>query len=171
VVATTARGLRTSAVLTLLLALVSAGLVLVGAKPAEAAVGNMLPPFAIGTTWNICQGYNYGTHTATDNSLYGIDLTGSGCNSDAAGRHVLAPISGTLAYAYQAAYGNVCVNIAGNRSYTLTHINLANGFTGSSGSAVTAGQWVGTVAAAGTDGNNGLAHLHFEIWAAPIRQL
>jgi murein DD-endopeptidase MepM/ murein hydrolase activator NlpD len=143
-----------------------AGLATVGASPASAATGNILPPFDIGTTWNICQGYD-GSVSHTGTSLDGLDFTGTGCNSDAAGRHIIAPISGTLAYAYQASYGNVCVNIAGNRSYTLTHIDLTNGFTGGSGSSVTAGQWVGTVGAAGTDGNNGLAHLHFQIWAAP----
>lgn len=128
----------------------------------------MFPPFDLGTTWNICQGYN-GPATHTGAYLYALDLTGSGCDNSAAGRHVNAPISGTLAYSYasDASHGNLCVNIAGNRSYTLTHVELANGFSGNSGSTVTAGQWIGTVAAAGNRGNNNLAHLHFQIWNAP----
>jgi hypothetical protein len=159
------RGLATI----VMLVLVSAGLVAGGASPASAATGNIPPPLDIGTSSYVCQGYNYGTHMG--DSLYGLDLTlPGGCSTGSnvsAGTHVLAPISGTLAYPYEAPHGNVCVNIAGGRSYTLTHIDLANGFSGSSGSSVTAGQWVGTVGAAGTDGNNGLAHLHFQIWAAP----
>ena len=131
------------------------------AAPANAADGNIRPPFNYGETWNICQGYG-GSVTHTGTSLYGIDLTGAGCDSSAAGRQVIAPIRGTLAYAYQASYGNLCINITGtSRSYTLTHINST--VTGS----VTAGQEVGTVAAAGQRNNNGMAHIHFQIWDSP----
>ena len=130
------------------------------AAPANAADGNIRPPFNYGETWNICQGYG-GSVSHTGSSHYGIDLTGAGCDNSAAGRQVIAPISGTLAYAYDAPYGNLCVNIAGNRSYTLTHINST--ITGS----VTAGQPVGTIAAAGQRNNNGMAHLHFQMWASP----
>jgi len=143
--------------------LITMGLVLAGivgvAAPASAATGNILPPFDIGTTWTICRGYDYASHTGT--SEYGIDLTGSGCDNSAAGRTVRAPIDGTVYY-YQASYGNLCVNIAGGRSYTLTHISSS--ITGGS---VTAGQAVGTVGAAGSYNNNGVAHIHFQIWAAP----
>jgi len=139
----------------------SAGLAVVRANPATAASGSILPPFDIGTTWNICQGYDSQvTHLAGSTSEYGLDLTGSGCNSDAAGRNVRAPMDGTVSY-WQASTGTLCVNIAGSRSYALTHIDA----TVTSGS-VTAGQLVGTIAAAGTRANNNLAHLHFQIWGA-----
>src|SRR5262249_49065903 len=118
--------------------------------------------FDIGQTWTICRGYNYASHTGT--SAYGLDLTSAGCDNSATGRNVRAPIAGTVSY-YQAAHGNLCVNIAGGGSYTLTHINPSV----TSGS-VAAGQMVGTVAAAAPVGtapnNNNLAHLHFQIWAA-----
>ncbi|WP_214110754.1 VCBS repeat domain-containing M23 family metallopeptidase [Acrocarpospora catenulata] len=128
-------------------------------SPAKAATGDILPPFDLGQTWNICQGYN-GPVSHTGTSEYGLDLTGAGCNNSAAGRNVRAPIGGTVSY-YQASYGNLCVNIAGGRSYTLTHIDSSI----TSGS-VTAGQLVGTVAAAGNRGNNNLAHIHFQMWGA-----
>ena len=132
---------------------------LAAAPPASAADGNLLPPFNIGETWSVCQGYS-SAHTHTGTSRYGLDLTGNGCDSSASGRTVRVPRSGTIAY-WQAAYGNLCVNFSGG-SYTLTHINA----TQTSG-AVTAGASVGTVAPAGARGNNGVAHIHFQIWSAP----
>lgn len=129
------------------------------ATPAAAATGNILPPFNAGETWYICQGYD-GPISHTGTSEYGLDLTGGpNCDSSAAGRTVKAPIAGTVYY-YQASYGNLCVNIAGGRSYTLTHIDSSI----TSGT-VTAGQAVGDVAPAGTRGNNGVAHVHFQMWA------
>jgi len=157
VIATTARVAQRPALFALLLALVSAGLVMLGAKPASAATGNILPPFDIGQTCNICQGYN-GPVSHTGNSLYGLDLTGARCDNSAAGRNVRASVDGTVSY-YQGSTGTLCINIAGGRSYALTHIDSSI----TSGS-VTAGQVVGTVASAGNRGNSNLAHLHFQIW-------
>lgn len=131
----------------------------VTAPPAQAAPGNILPPFNVGEQWWICQGYNT-TLTHNGTSAYGLDLVGGpACDNSASGRTVRAPLGGTVVY-YQAAYGNLCVNVAGGRSYTLTHIN--SGITGGS---ITAGQAVGTVAAAGQRSNNGVAHIHFQMWS------
>ncbi len=153
-------GRRQSRLASLLVAFALGLLGVVGlAAPASAATGNILPPFDIGTTWTICRGYDYASHTGT--SEYGIDLTGSGCDNSAAGRTVRAPIDGTVAY-YQVSYGNLCVNTAGGRSYTLTHIS-----SGISSGTVVAGQAVGTVGAAGDYNNNGVAHIHFQIWGSP----
>jgi len=127
--------------------------------PVQAATGNILPPFDVGQTWNICQGYNNPNVTHTGTSSYGLDLTGAGCDNSASGRNVRASMSGTVAY-YQAAYGNLCINVDDGRSYTLTHINSSI----TSGT-VTAGQLVGTVAAPGQRGNNGVAHIHFQMWS------
>lgn len=142
--------------------IVTVGLVfagVVGLTPqAQAADGNILPPFDLEQSWNICQGYNNAAVTHTGTSLYGLDLTGAGCDNSASGRTVRAPMGGTVHY-YQASYGNLCVNVTGGRSYTLTHINSSV----TSGS-VTAGQSVGTVSAPGTRGNNGVAHIHFQMW-------
>lgn len=131
--------------------------------PANAsAVGDIRPPFTIGEQWYICQGYNNPAVTHGGTSTYGLDLTGSpNCGSGGSGRTVVAPMSGTVAY-YQANYGNLCVNIAGGRSYTLTHVNSSV-----TGGSVLAGQNVGSVAAAVTSGppNNGnVAHIHFQLW-------
>jgi len=131
------------------------------ATPAAAATGNILPPFTVGEAWSVCQGYDSGTHTGK--SEYGLDLvkntTGS-CNGSSAGATVRAPIAGTVAY-YQVEYGNLCVNITGGRSYTLTHITSSV----TSGS-VNAGQAVGTVGVAGSYNNNNVAHIHFQMWSA-----
>lgn len=141
------------------------------ATQASAATGNILPPFNIGETWYVYQGYgpNAPTHNNNDPSvasLYGLDLTYGNSTTASAGRTVRAPMSGTVYY-YQTSYGNLCVNTADGGSYTLTHINSSI----TSGS-VTAGQAVGTVAAAQPDGslpphNNGVAHIHFQTWSAP----
>lgn len=131
------------------------------AAPAQAADGNILPPFDIGQNWNICQGYSNPNVTHTGTSTYGIDLTGAGCDNSASGRNVRAPMDGTVAY-YQASYGNLCINVSGGRSLTLTHINSSVTI-----GTVSAGQLVGTVAAPGQRANNGVAHIHFQMWSSP----
>ncbi len=135
----------------------------VAATSASAAEGNILPPFDVGQSWTICRGYGYASHTGT--STYGLDLTGAGCDNSAAGRTVRAPVGGTVYY-YQPSYGNLCINKTGGGSYTLTHINSSV----TSGK-VTAGQVVGTVAAAQPNPNvaprnNNVAHIHFQMWAS-----
>ena len=137
------------------------GGVIATSTSAQAATGNIRPPFDIGQTWYICQGYNNPAVTHTGTSAYGLDLVGGpNCNSSAAGRNAVAPVGGTVAY-YQASYGNLCINKTGGGSYTLTHINSSI----TSGS-VSAGQIVGTVAGSGQRGNNGVAHIHFQMWAS-----
>ena len=125
--------------------------------PAAAADGNILPPFTVGEQWYIWQGYSSGTHTGT--SQYGVDLTISTSATATAGKVVRAPMGGTI-YDWDAPYGNLCVNTPDGRSYTMTHINAAR----TSGT-VSAGEALGAVAAAGQAGNNGVAHLHFEMWS------
>ncbi|MED7949718.1 peptidoglycan DD-metalloendopeptidase family protein [Streptomyces sp. BE303] len=146
------------------LSLVLGGVLGVGVHPARAAAGNILPPFDVGETWNICRGYGYASHTGT--STFGLDLTGAGCDNSATGRTVRAPMDGTVSY-FQAAYGNLCVNAAGGRSFTLTHINSSL----TPGTTVSAGQSVGSVSAAAPPGvppdNGGVAHIHFQLWGAP----
>lgn len=145
-------------ILITMLSLVGTG-VMVIATPAQADDGNILPPFDQGQQWWVCQGYN-GPVSHTGTSQYGLDLTGGpNCDNSASGRTVRAPMSGTVYY-YQAAYGNLCVNVAGGRSYTLTHINSSV-----TGGSVTAGQSVGTVGSPGTYGNAGVAHIHFQMWS------
>lgn len=134
-------------------------LVVLPSKVSASSLGNILPPFDTGQQWNICQGYNSNiTHNGT--SATGLDLTDSGCNSGAAGRNVRVPVNGYIYY-WQPAYGNLCINLSNGHSITLTHIDA----TVTSGN-ITAGQVVGTVAAAYTRNNNGTAHIHFQMWSA-----
>lgn len=133
------------------------------ATPVQAATGNILPPFDVGQTWCIYQGYdspwshnNNGAYP----SQYGLDLTGADCGeSSATGKTVRAPLGGTASYSSD--YGSMCINTSDGRSIALTHINssIPNG-------PVSAGQIVGTVAAAGLKNNNGVAHIHLQIWSS-----
>jgi hypothetical protein len=133
------------------------------ASPAQAATGNILPPFDIGQTWYVCQGYDNSAVTHTGTSRYGLDLTGGpNCDNSAAGRNVRSPMAGTVSY-YQGTYGNLCINTTGGRSVTLTHINSSL----TAGTSVGAGTYVGTVAAANSRENGGVAHIHFQMWASP----
>jgi hypothetical protein len=150
--------------------LLTAGLVFAGvlgvASPASAATGNILPPFTTGETWYVYQGYGPNAFSHNNNdpsvaSLYGLDLTYGNSTTASAGRTVRAPMSGTV-HSYGASYGSLCVDTADGGSYTLTHINGSV----TSGS-VTAGQAVGTVGAAWSYNNNGVAHIHLQTWSAP----
>ena len=127
--------------------------------PAAAATGNITAPFTLGEQWYVYQGYSSGTHTGT--SQYGLDLTVGASTTSTSGRTVRAPMAGTIYY-WDAPYGNLCVNTANGRSYTLTHINA-----GRTSGSVSAGEALGTVAPAGQRNNNGVAHLHFEFWSGP----
>lgn len=141
--------------------LVAAGLMAVQpAAPAQAATGNIAPPFTIGESWSICQGYQSGTHAGD----YSLDLTvGDGCQTTSStGRAARAVQSGTVSYV-QPAYGNVCVNTDSGRSYAVIHLNASVG----AGQRVTAGQQLGTVAAAYQRNNNGVAHIHLQMFNAP----
>lgn len=134
-------------------------------SPAAASVGpgNIRSPFEPGGAVYVFQGYDNAKVTHTGTSRFGLDLTSSTSTTSTSGRVVVAPQSGKVAY-WQAEYGNLCVNVANNRSYTLTHIK--SDIT-TPGATITSGQKVGTVAPANTTRNNGVAHLHFQYWAAP----
>ena len=137
------------------------------ATPASAAPGNILPPFSIGETWTVYQGYGPTAFSHHDNqqnkSLYGLDLTIGGTDISSAGAVVKAPVGGVVqGNPSLSEYGSMCINTADNRSLTLTHIN-----TSITGGSVIAGQVVGTVAAAGDKKNEGIAHLHLQMWSGP----
>lgn len=147
--------------LLLMLGLICGLLVQIGitAAPAAAATGNIVAPFTQGERWYVYQGYNSGTHTGT--SQYGLDLTLGTSTTSTAGKVVRAPMAGTIYY-WDSPYGNLCVNTPNGRSYTLTHINASK-----TSGAVSPGEALGTVAAAGQRGNNNVAHLHVEFWSGP----
>ncbi|MFE0698900.1 FG-GAP-like repeat-containing protein, partial [Streptomyces sp. NPDC058872] len=131
-----------------------------GAGSAQAADGDLASPFDIGSSWNVCQGYD-GSVSHTGTSRYGLDLTGSGCDDSASGRNVRAPLGGTVS-SYGASTGTLCINADDGRSIALTHIDSAL-----TGGRVDAGQSVGAVAAPGQRGNMGVSHLHLQIWSSP----
>lgn len=150
-----------------LTALVTMTTGLVGlAAPAQAAIGNILPPFPIGETWSIYQGYGPNAYSHNNDpgnppSLYGLDLTYGGTTSSSTGKAIHAPVGGFVyGNPSTSGTGTMCINMPDGRSVALTHINSS--ITGGS---VTAGQFVGTVAAPGQRGNGGVAHLHFQIWS------
>lgn len=123
-------------------------------------------PFDSGSSWYICQGYN-GPVTHSGTSSLSLDFTKQLCdggaqpNASSAGANVRAPLDGTI-YWYGPAYGSMCINTLGGRSIGLTHINS----TLRAGSTVTQDQIVGTIGAAGTVGNGGIAHLHMQMWSS-----
>jgi hypothetical protein len=135
-------------------------LALIPAAPAQIAhaAGNVAMPFAAGRIVRIIQGYNGGTHQGR--SQYGLDLTLADGKTD--GAEVVSPIDGTVSYATTS--GNGCIAIMlKDESFTvmMCHVKLSRAFT--RGEAVTQGQSLGTVGVAGTFGNNGVAHVHFEL--------
>ncbi len=132
---------------------------LIAPANANAAAGNILPPFTVGETWNVCEGYPGETAVYS----YTIRLTfGSTCNaSSSTGKAVRAPESGTV-YSTNSDDGSVCVNADSGRSFQLRYLN----YLVSPGSAVSAGQKLGTVASAGQVGNNGIASIQLQTWSS-----
>lgn len=150
-----------TALATLTLSLVGAVLVSSGSSYAN----SISAPFDSGSSWYICQGYN-GPVTHSGSSSLSLDFTkqlcdgGTTSNASSGGVNVRAPLDGTV-YWYGAAYGSMCINTYDGRSIGLTHINSSL----KAGNIVTQDQIVGTIGAAGTVGNGGIAHLHLQMWS------
>lgn len=135
----------------------------IGYSPiAAAAPGNLNPPFDIGINSGICQGYDNARVTHYGADALALDLTGGVCDNSAAGRSVHAPLAGQI-YFYGSQYGALCVNTFDNRSIMLVHIDSA--LTASQ--MVSTSQIIGAVAQPNTKGNNGIAHLHMQMWSQP----
>ena len=117
-------------------------------------------PFAGGKDVKIIQGYNGGTHQGR--SRFGLDLVLT--DGSTSGAEAVAPADGTVTWAMAPGAGHGCVAIAlanGAHSVILCHLKLSHAFA--RGEAVTRGQSLGTVGAPGTVGNNGVAHIHYEL--------
>jgi len=131
---------------------------------AQAFPGSLQLPTPPGETWYICQGYastyRNATHAAPS---FALDITaGSPCNLTASTRKpVYSPASGTIVR-YETPTGSLCVNMDGGGSVDVTHIVG----TPTSGR-LSKGQQIGSVAPAGTLGNNGMAHIHLEVSSQP----
>jgi biotin carboxyl carrier protein len=127
------------------------------AKPAEAAHNSFILPFDAGLTFRVCQGYE---STGTHNKTFALDLTTGSTNCHATatkGKRVRAPFTGTV-QGVHFDRGEVCLRTNDGIWMRLVHIN----YTVSAGQAVSRGQVIGTVAAAGQKDNRGIAHLHIE---------
>ncbi len=140
--------------LALAVGLTAALLLMVGLVPsagAQAPTGVPLPTDQ-GSTWQIVAGYNTFTHNTSD--PHAIDIV----RVDAAstGSRVLAPVSGRVTFVS----GN-CVEVTVEITYVICHLLAANGLQ--EGMSVSQGDFLGTVAAAGLAGNNGLPHIHFAL--------
>lgn len=126
--------------------------------------GNLYPMFDIGAQWNVCQGYDSGTHR--DDRQYGsriaLDLTNSGCDNAAAQRIVRSPFNGVIS-GYEPSSGSMCITAQDNsKSVMLTHIDpVVN-----TGDRVDTYQQVGAIATPNNRANNGVAHLHAQAWSS-----
>src|SRR5262245_56863646 len=117
-------------------------------------------PFTGGKAVKMIQGYNGGTHQGR--SQYGLDIVLA--DGDTGGAEAVSPVDGSVTWAQAPNSGHGCIAIAmssGSHSVMMCHLSLNRAYTG--GDAVTRGQTLGTVGAAGTVGNNGVAHIHYEL--------
>jgi Peptidase family M23 len=122
-------------------------------------------PYASGISVDIIQGYNGGTHTGVER--YSLDLVRS--DGKTSGSPVLAPASGTVAFAQVPGQEHGCIGVAmdnsGDFHYMLCHIILNH--TYGYGDRVSLGQQLGTVGAPGLVGNNGTSHVHMQLYILP----
>ena len=129
------------------------------AQPVFAA-DSIAMPFTGGRAVRIAQGYSGGTHQGQ--SRFGLDIVLA--DGDTGGAEVVSPIDGTVTWAQGPNSGNGCIAIAmrsGSHSVMLCHVSLNRAYA--RGDAVARGQSLGTVGVAGTVGNNGVAHIHYEL--------
>jgi hypothetical protein len=108
----------------------------------------------------VIQGYSGGTHQGR--SQYALDLVLAGGGTS--GAQVVSPVDGRVVWAMAPGAGNGCMGIAMNgssHSVALCHVQWTHAFR--RGEAVSRGQALGTVGAAGRLGNNGTPHVHLEL--------
>ncbi len=144
-----------------LLAVAALGLAVLGTHAAHGAAAIHLP-FPAGTAVSILQGYNGGTHQGVER--YSLDLTRD--DGKTSGSPALAPAAGTVVWAYPPGSGNGCIGIqldgGGGLHTMLCHIILNRSY--GNGDHVSGGQVLGSVGAPGTVGNNGVAHIHLQLY-------
>jgi hypothetical protein len=143
-----------------------------GAAPAAADDGTLVPPFAAGETWYVCQGYNGQISHTDNNDFYALDITPDpnapnlalgGCNTStkdtAAGHDVVAMGTGQLIH-----NGGdvVCLSFDAGGSAVIAHLEqiVPSGH-------VNQGDKIGVVEPAGPD-NGGYSHLHISLWPGPF---
>lgn len=127
---------------------------------AEAFPSTLRLPFASGQAWYVCQGYNGRPSHTGDPALDLTTYSGRGSNgcwggaNDANGKPVYAPASGQLVN-LGGGLGGICITFDAGGSMYFGHL-ASRRSTGR----VSVGQKIGVVAAAGSEGNGGYAHLH-----------
>jgi hypothetical protein len=131
----------------------------------EARISQTLgQPFA--QTSYVCQSYRGFSHAG--NYPLDIGLTSSSCNAgnnDTGGATVVAPASGTVTKLPTGGLGDyMCIAFTGGGAAAFGHVKPISGI--STNTSVTKGQAFATVAHSndGTSSNNGIAHLHFEVF-------
>jgi murein DD-endopeptidase MepM/ murein hydrolase activator NlpD len=126
--------------------------------------GQINLPFGKGQTWYACQGYQ---GPISHKNTFSLDLTvarqdvgRTGCwavdgnVNKSAGKSVLAPAAGTVAYV---GADLVCLTLDSNRSLLIGHLNR----TVANGARVSQDTQLGTVSTA-SKANGGYAHIHIE---------
>lgn len=128
---------------------------------------DLVPPFSLGETWYICQGYNTPSISHDGNDEHALDLvldsaqkgpTGCDASNLSAGRAVYAPVNGTVFYS-SPDQGSVCINRSSAGSVMLAHLQSRI----PAGSRVTKGTRIGTVAPRWSSENpSAVAHVHIQ---------
>jgi hypothetical protein len=122
-------------------------------------------PYPAGLAVNIIQGYNAVTHVGVER--YSLDLVR--VDGKTSGSPVIAPASGTVAFAEVPGTQTGCIGVSmddsGDFHYMLCHIILDH--TYNYGDRIQVGQYLGTVGAPGLVGNNGTAHIHMQLYTLP----
>ncbi len=117
-------------------------------------------PFDNGAAVRVVQGYNGGTHQG--DSRFGLDLVLT--NQETSGAAVLSPLDGSIAWAFNPGEKTGCIEVVardGKYGTMMCHVILDRVYK--RGEKIARGQQLGTVGAPGEVGNNGLAHVHYEL--------
>jgi hypothetical protein len=144
-----------------LLVLAALGLAGLSTRAVHGAAAIHLP-YPAGTAVSILQGYNGGTHQGVER--YSLDLTRD--DGKSSGSPALAPAPGTVVWSYPPGSGNGCIGIqidgGGGLHEMICHIILDHSY--SNGDHVNGGQTLGTVGPPGAVGNNGVSHIHLQLY-------
>lgn len=135
---------------------------------AQAAHGTFVLPFDPGETFLVCRGYQ--VPETTHDGVFALDLAiqGSTClfgDNTSAGQNVRAPFTGEVVYyPGNAGLGELCIKSNDGFALRLTHLDPQTTPNWQTGDPVSRDEIVGKIADAGETGNNGVAHLHIELW-------
>ena len=154
------------------------------AAPATAAAALIKLPFAPGASWTVLQGYNTapadssgGSHYNCDPKTlkdsptqtercgaeyqyrYSLDLVRA--DGSTSGQPIYSPVNGTVTWRDDST-GGLSISMGGNYAFAFFHVNLDSRIT--AGTAITQGQYLGTIAPGGQANNGGTPHIHVTLW-------